>query len=245
MAYRSYAVAENDIITIDGPSGSGKSTISRLVAARLGFTYLDTGAMYRAVGYKAGRLGIDLADGPALAAMLENIDLVLAPGEGDTRVILDREDISLAIRTAEMGLVASKVSAQPVVRARLTDMQRRLGRGGRVVVEGRDTGTVVFPGARYKFFLDAKPEERARRRCLQLREKGQQADEQDILAQISKRDRDDSDRALAPLKPAADAVIVDTSRMTIDDVVSFMLEKVEKLGQNRQNDSQGAGKIHP
>ncbi|MEW6518883.1 MAG: (d)CMP kinase [Thermodesulfobacteriota bacterium] len=238
-------MAENDIITIDGPSGSGKSTISRLVAARLGFTYLDTGAMYRAVGYKAGRLGIDLADGPALAAMLENIDLVLAPGEGDTRVILDQEDISLAIRTAEMGLVASKVSAQPVVRARLTEMQRRLGRQGRVVVEGRDTGTVVFPGARYKFFLDAKPEERARRRCQQLREKGLQADEQDILAQISKRDRDDSGRALAPLKPAADAVIVDTSRMTIDDVVSFMLEKVEKLGQNRQNDSQGAGKIHP
>lgn len=238
-------MAENDIITIDGPSGSGKSTISRLVAARLGFTYLDTGAMYRAVGYKASRLGIDLTDGPALAAMLENIDLVLAPGEGDTRVILDQEDISQAIRTAEMGLVASKVSAQPVVRARLTEMQRRLGRQGRVVVEGRDTGTVVFPGARYKFFLDAKPEERARRRCLQLREKGQQADEQDILVQISKRDRDDSGRALAPLKPAADAVIVDTSRMTIDDVVSFMLEKVEKLGQNRQNDSQGAGKIHP
>jgi cytidylate kinase len=234
----------NDIITIDGPSGSGKSTISRLVAARLGFTYLDTGAMYRAVGFKAGKLGIDLSDGASLAGMLENIDLVLAPGDGDTRVILDQEDISLAIRTAEMGLVASKVSAQPVVRAKLTEMQRRMGQQGRVVVEGRDTGTVVFPAARHKFFLDAKPEERARRRCLQLREKGLQADEQEILAQIIKRDQDDSGRSLAPLRPAADAVIVDTSHMNIDEVVSFMLEKVEKPGQNSQNNSQGVAKIH-
>lgn len=234
----------NDIITIDGPSGSGKSTISRLVAARLGFTYLDTGAMYRAVGFKAGKLGIDLSDGASLAGMLENIDLVLAPGDGDTRVILDQEDISLAIRTAEMGLVASKVSAQPVVRAKLTEMQRRMGQQGRVVVEGRDTGTVVFPAARHKFFLDAKPEERARRRCLQLREKGLQADEQEILAQIIKRDQDDSGRSLAPLRPAADAVIVDTSHMNIDEVVSFMLEKVEKPGQNSQNSSQGVAKIH-
>jgi len=237
-------LAANDIITIDGPSGSGKSTISRLVAARLGYTYLDTGAMYRAVGYKARKLGIDLSDGASLAKMLENIDLILAPGDGDTRVILDQEDISLAIRTAEMGLVASKVSAQPVVRAKLTEMQRSMGRTGRVVVEGRDTGTVVFPGARHKFFLDAKPEERARRRCLQLREKGQKADEQEILAQIIKRDHDDSARSLAPLKPADDAIIVDTSDLTINDVVSCMLEKVEKTRQNSQNNSQGTGKIN-
>jgi cytidylate kinase len=244
MAYRSCGLAENDIITIDGPSGSGKSTISRLVAARLGFTYLDTGAMYRAVGYKAKKLGIDLTDGASLAKLLENIDLVLAPGDGDTRVVLDQEDISLAIRTAEMGLVASKVSAQPVVRAKLTEMQRRMGGKGKVVVEGRDTGTVVFPGARYKFFLDAKPEERARRRCLQLREKGMDADEQEILVQIIRRDQDDSGRSLAPLKPADDALIVDTSELTIDDVVAFMLEKVEKKRQNSQNDSQGVAKIH-
>jgi cytidylate kinase len=237
-------LAENDIITIDGPSGSGKSTISRLVAARLGFTYLDTGAMYRAVGYKAKKLGIDLTDGASLAKLLENIDLVLAPGDGDTRVVLDQEDISLAIRTAEMGLVASKVSAQPVVRAKLTEMQRRMGGKGKVVVEGRDTGTVVFPGARYKFFLDAKPEERARRRCQQLREKGMDADEQEILVQIIRRDQDDSDRSLAPLKPADDALIVDTSELTIDEVVAFILEKVEKKRQNGQNDFQGVAKIH-
>jgi CMP/dCMP kinase len=225
-------VTENDIITIDGPSGSGKSTISRLVAARLGYTFLDTGAMYRAVGYKAKRLGIALEDGEALTRLLEDIDLVLAPGDGDTKVILDHEDISLQIRTAEMGLVASKVSAQPVVRRKLTEMQRRMGSKGGVVAEGRDTGTVVFPAALHKFFLDAAPAERARRRCQQLREKGQQADEQEILAQIIKRDKDDSDRALAPLKAAADAVIIDTSLLTIDEVVSLMLRHIAKTREN-------------
>jgi cytidylate kinase len=225
-------MAANDIITIDGPSGSGKSTISRLVAAKLGYTYLDTGAMYRAVGYKAKRLGVSLEDGEALARLLEDIDLELAPGDGDTRVILDQEDISLAIRTAEMGLVASRVSAQPVVRKKLTGMQRRLGSRGGVVAEGRDTGTVVFPAARHKFFLDAAPAERARRRSQQLREKGQQADEREILAQIIKRDRDDSARALAPLKAAPDAVIIDTSTLTIDDVVSLMLRHIAATREN-------------
>ncbi len=229
-----------DIITIDGPSGGGKSTISRLIAAKLGFTYLDTGAMYRAVGYKAQKLGIDLSNGQALAKMLDSINLNLIPNEGDTKVILDKEDISLAIRTAEMGLIASKVSAQPEVRAKLTEMQRRIGEKGGVVAEGRDTGTIVFPSAKYKFFLDAKPEERARRRTLQLREKGQQANELEILAQIIKRDQDDIGRSLAPLQPAANAIIVDTSKMSIEDVVRFMLEKVEKSRKNSDNNPQKA-----
>ncbi len=219
-----------EIITIDGPSGSGKSTISRLVAAKLGYTYLDTGAMYRAVGYKARKLGVELDNGDGLAKILEDIDLVLAPGNGDTRVILDQEDISNAIRTAEMGPVASKVSAQAVVREKLTQMQREMGEKGEVVVEGRDTGTVVFPGARYKFFLDAQPEERARRRCLQLEEKGQQVDEAAILAQLQKRDQDDASRSLAPLQAAADATIIDSSTMTIDDVVIFMVNRVAGKG---------------
>lgn len=216
-----------DIITIDGPSGSGKSTISRLVAAKLGYTYLDTGAMYRAVGYKARKLGVALDSGEGLEQILADIDLVLAPGNGDTRVILDQQDISDAIRTAEMGSVASKVSAQAVVREKLTQMQREMGEKGKVVVEGRDTGTVVFPGALYKFFLDAQPQERARRRCLQLQEKGMLADEAAILAQLIKRDHDDASRSLAPLQAAADATIIDSSTMTIDDVVSFMLNRVE------------------
>ena len=224
-----------DIITIDGPSGCGKSTISRLIAARLGYTYLDTGAMYRAVGYKAIQTGISLEDEPALGELLDRMDLRLAPGDGDTRVILDGDDVSLAIRTAEMGLVASKVSALPVVRQRLTEMQRRLAERGRVVAEGRDTGTVVFPAAGHKFFLDAAPQERARRRSLQLREKGMAADEEQILAQILKRDADDSSRSLAPLKAADDAVIIDTSALSIEEVVSRMLEKVEKQQEKIQN----------
>lgn len=221
-------MAENkkDIVTIDGPSGSGKSTISRIVASRLGYTYLDTGAMYRAVGYKAKQEGVDLEDGETLSSILDTLDLTLLPGNGDTRVLLGKKDISSAIRTAEMGLVASKVSAQPIVRQKLTRMQQKIGEQGKIVAEGRDTGTVVFPDARYKFYLDASPEERARRRFLQLLEKGEQADEQDILAQIIKRDTNDSSRALAPLKAADDAVIIDSSILTIDEVVSFILEKI-------------------
>ena len=219
---------KKNIVTIDGPSGSGKSTISRLIAEKLNYTYLDTGAMYRAVGYKAVQLGVDLEDDSGLSQLLETLDLQLAPGTGDTRVFLDGQDISEAIRTAEMGLVASKVSAQSVVRQKLTRMQQKMGENGEVVVEGRDTGTVVFPSAMYKFYLDAAPAERARRRCEQLREKGQQVNEDEILSQIVKRDHDDAARALAPLQAAADAIIIDSSSLTIDEVVSLMLEKVEK-----------------
>ena len=215
------------VITIDGPSGSGKSTISRRLAARLHYTYLDTGAMYRAVGLLASRGGIALDDEEAMERLLENIDLELRPGNGDTRVLLEGEDVSSAIRTAEMGMVASSVSALAVVRKKLTELQRSLGLRGAVVAEGRDTGTVVFPEADLKFYLDASPEERARRRSAQLREQGQMVDEKEILIQIRKRDQDDSARSLAPLKAAADAVIIDSSIMTIEEVVNFMLDQLD------------------
>lgn len=215
------------IITIDGPSGSGKSTISRRLAARLHYTYLDTGAMYRAVGLLVSRSGIDLDDEVAMQEILEGMDLELLPGDGDTRVILDREDVSSAIRTAEMGMMASRVSALPVVRKKLTELQRSLGLRGAVVAEGRDTGTVVFRQAELKFYLDASPEERARRRTAQLREQGHVVDEKKILAQINKRDQDDSARSLAPLKAAADAVVIDSSVMTIEEVVNFMLDQLD------------------
>lgn len=220
------------VVTIDGPSGAGKSTISKMLAARLNFTYLDTGAMYRAVGLKVQRAGLDLdsAAGKAgLSRLLADIDISLAPaaaGMEDTRAFLDGEEVSQLIRTAEMGLVASRVSAEPAVRAKLTEMQRRLGQRGGVVAEGRDTGTVVFPGAEFKFYLDASPAERARRRCEQLQAKGLPAEPADILAQINKRDQDDSSRALAPLKPAADAVVVDCSDMGIQEVVEFMAARI-------------------
>ena len=221
------------VVTIDGPSGAGKSTISRLLAARLVYTYLDTGAMYRAVAFKAKQAGLDLEealDRAALPDLLAEIDITLAPAasaDDDARVFVNGEEVSKLIRTAEMGMVASRVSAEPVVREKLTEMQRRLGSKGGIVAEGRDTGTVVFPQAQYKFYLDANPEERARRRQLQLKEKGQEEDFQTLLEQITKRDHDDSSRSLAPLQPAPDAEIVDTSSMSIEAVVSHMLKKIQ------------------
>jgi len=221
----------NNIITIDGPSGSGKSTVSRLLAQRLHYTYLDTGAMYRAVGLAALRKNIELVESEAIKNLFDTIKITLLPGNGDTKVLLNNEDVSLAIRSADMAMVASKISALPSVRKKLTNLQQELGRAGAIVAEGRDMGTVVFPGSRNKFFLSATPQERARRRTEQLKEQGQASQYDDILKQILKRDQDDSSRTLAPLKPADDAVIVDSSTMTIDEVVQFMLNSIKKQGE--------------
>jgi cytidylate kinase len=227
---------QKNIITIDGPSGAGKSTISKLLAARLHYTYLDTGAMYRVVGLQVERAGLDLeAEGARedLMQLLVGLDMTLAPGEEgkDTRAFLNGEDVSDAIRTPEMAMVASRVSAQAEVRKKLTEMQRTIGKNGAIVAEGRDMGTIVFPDAMHKFFLDASPKERAQRRQKQLAENGQKVEFQEILAQIQKRDRADSGRSLAPLQPAENAVIIDSSEMSIDEVVSFMLAAVNKKQQ--------------
>ena len=227
---------QKNIITIDGPSGAGKSTISKLLAARLHYTYLDTGAMYRVVGLQVERAGLDLeAEGARedLVQLLAGLDMTLAPGEEgkDTRAFLNGEDVSDAIRTPEMAMVASRVSAQAEVRKKLTEMQRTIGKNGAIVAEGRDMGTIVFPDAMHKFFLDASPEERAQRRQKQLAENGQKVEFQEILAQIQKRDRADSGRSLAPLQPAENAVVIDSSGMSIDEVVSFMLAAVNKKQQ--------------
>jgi cytidylate kinase len=226
-------VERKNIVTIDGPSGAGKSTISKLLAAKLHFTYLDTGAMYRAVGLQVERSGLDLEAEKSrekLVKLLDILDMALAPGEEgqETRVFLHGEDVSDAIRTPEMAMVASRVSAEPEVRKKLTEMQRALGNKGAIVAEGRDMGTIVFPDAMYKFFLDATPAERAQRRQKQLLEQGQRLEYEELLAQIRKRDRDDSSRSLAPLKPAPDAVVIDSSQMSIDEVVSFMLKAVHE-----------------
>lgn len=218
-----------DIVTIDGPAGVGKSTISRRVAAALKFTYLDTGAMYRAVALFLHRQETPLDDSDSLAAAMDKLDLKLLPApdeNSDVTVLLMGEDVSDAIRTPEMGMAASAVSKLGIVRERLTRMQQEIGRNGGIVAEGRDTGTVVFPEAAHKFFLVATPEERARRRVLQLRAKGEEADEEKILAMTIERDRNDREREIAPLVQAEDAVAIDTTELTIDEVCGKLLQAV-------------------
>ncbi|MCX5869041.1 MAG: (d)CMP kinase [Deltaproteobacteria bacterium] len=221
---------KREIVTIDGPSGVGKSTLSRKVAAALGYTYLDTGAMYRAVALFLQRLQIDLTDEQAVGSVLAGMDLQLFPAgqeDGDVGVVVNGQDVSSVIRTPEAGMLASLVSAIPAVRKRLTEMQQTLGQQGKIVAEGRDTGTVVFPDARWKFYLEADLEERARRRVAQLRSAGQEVDSQELLAMIAKRDRDDQERTLAPLQKADDALSIDTTSLDIDEVCTKMLEVIQ------------------
>lgn len=220
-----------NIVTIDGPSGVGKSSVSRKVAAATGFTYLDTGAMYRAVGWYFLQQEIDLEETEAIVEKLADLDLKLVPAadeESDVGVFLNGEEVTDAIRTAEMAMVASQVSALPVVRQVLTEIQRGYGEKGGIVAEGRDTGTVVFPRAAYKFFLDARPEERAKRRVLQLQARGVAADFNEILTMTLERDKNDSQRVIAPLIKAEDAVLIETTRRTIPQVVGEILRVIEE-----------------
>ena len=221
--------AGNRIVTIDGPSGGGKSTVSRALAAKLHFTYLDTGAMYRAVAYQCLEQGVDPADSAPLELLLATLRIELlppAPGEDDVRVLVDGREVGDRLRTPEMGMLASRVSALEPVRTTLTRLQREIGAAGRIVAEGRDTGTVVFPGAAWKFFLDASPEVRARRRADQLRRKGEQVDEGQLLAQIIQRDKDDRERTIAPLVAAPDALVIDSTGLPVEQVVRLMHEKI-------------------
>ena len=205
------------LLAIDGPAGAGKSTVSREVARRLGFTMIDTGALYRTVALAAVRAGIDQEDEDRLAELLSRIEIRL---DGD-RVFLDGEDVSRAIRTPEISLGASRVSAVPAVRQGLLRLQRELGRAAPrgAVLEGRDIGTVVFPDADAKFFLTASVEQRAKRRYEELRSRGEEVTLEEVLADQTRRDRRDSERTLAPLRPAEDALVVDSSGRSIEDVV--------------------------
>ena len=224
----------NNIVTIDGPSGVGKSTVSRKVAGALGYTYIDTGAMYRAVGLFLDRLGVDVGKSEDLSRCLGDLRLDLRPPVeelGDVCVLLNDEDISDIIRTPEAAMVASRISTIPTVREKLTEMQRLLGVRGNVVAEGRDIGTVVFPAARHKFFLDAEPGERARRRVAQLRERGVEVDEGEVLAMTLERDQNDTEREISPLRQAEDALRIDSTNITIEEVVTKILQKIsEKTG---------------
>jgi len=217
------------VIAIDGPSGAGKSTTARFLAERLGYIYIDTGAMYRAVGWKAKREGIDPADEEKLANLCRRTDVTIKKDNNDPRFYVDGLDVSGEIRTPEMGLMASAVSKSPSVRARLLTLQRELGRNGGVVMDGRDIGTVVFPDADVKFFLDAGPEERGRRRYLELKAKGMDVDLARITQEIRERDQQDSMRSLAPLRKADDAVLIDSTSLDIGGVLERMLSEIEKV----------------
>ena len=220
------------VIAIDGPSGVGKSTISRNVAARLGFTYLDTGAMYRAVALFLHREGVDPGEQETVKGALGKIYIELFPAheeDGDVQVLLNGEEVGELIRTPEISMLASQVSAIPAVRDMLTEMQRKLGAQGTLVAEGRDTGTVVFPEATFKFYLDAAPEERTRRRALQLRERGEMVDEKKLFEMTVTRDKNDSERDVAPLKQAEDAIYIDTTGITAQRVLEEILSVVTRV----------------
>lgn len=214
------------IVAIDGPAGAGKSTAARLLAARLGYALLDTGAIYRTMALRARQRGIAWEDGPAVAALADGLELSFRLDGQVNRVLANGEDVTAAIRTPEISDGASRVSALPEVRAALLGLQRRIGAAGGVVVEGRDIGTVVFPQAEAKFFLTASADERARRRVAELAAAGRPADLAQTKAEILARDERDSSRATAPLRRADDAVEIDSSALGAQQVVERMAEIV-------------------
>lgn len=217
------------LITIDGPAGAGKTTVSRELAARLGYRYVDTGALYRGVALAAKEKGVATDDDQGLRHLCSGLTLDFAVVAGESRLMCGDRDISDQIRTAEMSMMASAVSARSVVREFLLGLQRRLGRDKNVVVEGRDMGTVVFPGADVKFFLDASVKERARRRFHDPAVRESLSLEQ-IEADIQRRDENDRNRAIAPLKAAEDAILLDSTGLSVDEVVDKMLSLIP---QNR------------
>jgi CMP/dCMP kinase len=215
------------VITIDGPAGSGKSTAARELARALGIAFLDTGATYRAVTLKALRSGVDLQDEAALAAIARGLDIRMVPTDRQVGVWLDGQDVSRDIRSEEVSANSHYAARCPAVREVLVELQRRLGRQlGSFVTEGRDQGTVVFPQADVKFYLDARAETRAARRCEELRAAGEDADYQRVLDGIVQRDLRDSTRQAAPLKRPDDAVVVDTSDHTIEQTAAELLQHV-------------------
>jgi len=223
------------VVAIDGPAGAGKSTVARGLSARLGYALVDTGALYRSVALAARRAGIDWDDADGVTAVAERLvasrSLSLVPDAAKgVRVLMDGADVSDDIRVADMSMGASRVSAFAGVRAALLDLQRIAGENGGVVLEGRDIGTVVFPDAEAKFFLTATPEVRARRRYDELVARGQAVDYAETLEEVKTRDRKDTMRDISPLRQADDAVVIDSTHRTVDQVVEEMARRVLSLG---------------
>jgi cytidylate kinase len=225
------------VVTIDGPAGAGKSTVSKALARKLSYIYLDTGALYRAFAYKVIQKGILPDDEKGLAALCSRIEIYLENIDGSLNVFIDGENVTKRIRSEEVGLVASTVSAVSAVRERLLSIQRKAGERGGIVAEGRDMGTVVFPMADYKFYLDAGVEERVRRRCSELLTRGGSADHKTVAGDLVVRDRQDQERKIAPLKASEDAIIVDSTCMSVAEVVEKMISIIKgacALSQERK-----------
>lgn len=214
-------------VAIDGPAGAGKSTISRRAASELGFTYVDTGALYRAIGQACTNKGIDVSNSEDVVKILSETDIKLTFTGGEQRVILNGKDVSAEIRTEKASMTASVVSAIPEVRQFLLDLQRSFAKNENVIMDGRDIGTVVLPNAEIKIFLTASPESRADRRTKQLAAKGIAADYNDVLSDIIKRDHNDSSRDTAPLRPADDSIIVDTTNLTLKQSVKRITDIIK------------------
>ncbi len=215
-------------VAIDGPAGAGKSTIAKIVSQRLGFIYVDTGAMYRAIALACLKSRADITSEQEVISRLPEIHIEIKFMGGEQKVMLDGEDVSSEIRAEKVSMAASSVSAIPQVRTYLLELQRSFARSYNVIMDGRDIGTVVLPDAAVKIFLTAAPESRAHRRKLQLEEKGVQADYNRILEDIIKRDYNDTHRETAPLKPAQDSFVVDTSELTLEESVEKIIEIIKE-----------------
>ena len=227
---------KKEIITIDGPAGAGKSTVSKALAKKIGYVYLDTGALYRALAHKALKVKISLEDTAALAKLCSGTTVSLKNIEGKMAVLVDGEDVGDKIRTEEVGLAASKISAFAVVRESLLNLQRQAGMQGGIVAEGRDMGSIVFPHADYKFYLDANAEERIKRRYNELLAKGDGVEYMAIQKDMMARDNQDSQRKIAPLAAAVDAIIIDSTGLSVEGVVEKIIQHIyTKRGGDRPN----------
>ena len=215
------------VIALDGPSGSGKSTVAKFLSDKLNILYLDTGAMYRATALKALNLGIDTFDEEGVKTFINNINLEIKYIDKSQHTFLDGEDVSQKIREPHMSMAASNISSLKTVRLKMVEMQRKVAAEQPCILDGRDIGTVVLPNAPFKFYVTATPEVRAERRYKELIERGQKVKYEDILAEIQKRDYNDSHRAHSPLKRADDAVLLDTTDMTVEEVVSAVISAVK------------------
>ncbi|MDO4698233.1 MAG: (d)CMP kinase [Pasteurellaceae bacterium] len=218
---------KNIIITVDGPSGAGKGTLCHVLAEKLQFDFLDSGAIYRILALAAVKKGIDLSDEPALAQLGRHLNVQFVPEKGEINVILDGENVGDQIRTAQGGQNASKIAIFPLVREALLQRQRDFSSERGLIADGRDMGTIVFPNAQIKLFLDASAEERTKRRVKQLQEKGFNANFDEILAEIKERDFRDRNRAVAPLIPAEDALLLDSTHLSIEQVIEQALAYIK------------------